>query len=60
MNNNVRLVIAVLGACALAALATPQLIAYLPDGMSQVLAVIIGAGLHKLDSQQQPPADGAQ
>jgi hypothetical protein len=57
MNNTTRHIIAILGAMALAALATPELAAYLPQGLAQLFAVIVGAGLHALDAKApEPPA----
>lgn len=57
MSKTLRLVIAILGAAALAALATPELSSQLPSGMAQVLSVVIAAVLHKMNAD--PPASAA-
>jgi hypothetical protein len=51
MSNNVRILIAVLGAAALAALATPELSVQLPAGVAQALAAAIAAALHKVNAK---------
>lgn len=55
MSTNLRLVVAVLGAMALAALATPDLSSKLPPGTTQILAAVIAAVLHKLNDKAPPP-----
>lgn len=61
MSNNLRLLIAVLGAAALAALATPELSAHLPAGVAQAIAAAIAAALHKMnDKAELPPPPEAQ
>lgn len=50
MSNNTRLLIAVLGAAALAALAVPELSSHLPSGVGAALAAAIAAVLHKVNA----------
>ncbi len=50
MSNTVRMIIGIVSAAALAALATPQLVAYLPVGVAQVIAIAIAAALHKMNA----------
>ena len=50
MSNNVRLIIGIVCAAALAALATPQLAGVLPVGAAQVIAIAIAAALHKMNA----------
>jgi hypothetical protein len=59
MSNNARLLIAVLGAAALAALATPELAAKLPPGVGQALAAAIAAALHKINAKEEEKTSGA-
>jgi len=51
MSNTLRLVLAVVGAAVLAALATPELSSKLPQGVAQVLSVVIAAVLHKVNAE---------
>lgn len=60
MSNNVRLLLAVLGAALLAALATPELSGKLPVGAAQVLAAFIAAALHKLNDKAPAVLPDAQ
>jgi hypothetical protein len=60
MSNTARLVFAVAGAAILAALATPELSGLLPQGVAQVLAVVIGAALHKLNDKAPVDPSAAQ
>lgn len=55
MNNTVRLVIALLMTGALAALATPELAAKLPEGMAAILAAAIAATLHRMNAEAPKP-----
>lgn len=56
MNNTVRLVIGILGAAALAFLATPYAADHLPLGLGSALAAVVGAILHQVNPQSLPPA----
>jgi hypothetical protein len=60
MSNNVRLLIAVLCAAALASLATPGLSSHFPDGVAQALAAAIAAALHKLNDKAPETTPGAE
>lgn len=53
MNNTVRLIIALVLTGAIAALATPQLAAKLPDGYSTGIALALSAALHRLDAEKK-------
>lgn len=59
MSNNVRLLLAVLGAAALAALAVPELSAHLPSGVGAGIAAAIAAALHIVNAKETktPPSD---
>jgi hydroxymethylpyrimidine/phosphomethylpyrimidine kinase len=52
MNNTARLIVGILFAGALAALATPELAAKMPHGISTALAAAIAAMLHRMDAKQ--------
>ncbi len=51
MNNTVRLIIALAIAGALAALATPELAAKLPPGVTTILAAALAAILHRMNAE---------
>jgi hypothetical protein len=51
MNNTVRLVLALVMTGALAALATPELAAKLPDGLAAILAAALAATLHRMNAE---------
>lgn len=51
MNNTARLVLALVGAAALAALAVPEISSYLPPGVGAALAASIAAVLHKVNDK---------
>lgn len=51
MSNTVRLIIAMVAACALAMLATPEIAAHLPAGLAQALALGIAAALHRMNAE---------
>jgi len=59
MSNTTRLVIALVGAAALAALAVPEFSALLPPGVGAALAAAVAAVLHKVNAKapEQLPAD---
>ncbi len=50
MNNTWRLILGIVMAGALAALATPELAAKLPEGLAQILAVAFAAMLHRMNA----------
>jgi hypothetical protein len=52
MNNTVRLVVALVLTGVLAALATPELSAKLPAGMSTILATAFAAILHRMNAEK--------
>jgi hypothetical protein len=60
MSNNVRLLIALVGAAALAALAVPELSAHLPSGVGAALAAAIAAVLHKVNAHAPELPEGGQ
>jgi hypothetical protein len=55
MNSTVRLIIALVLTGALAALATPELAAKLPEGLSAILAASIAAVLHRMNAEAPAP-----
>ncbi len=65
MSNTVRLILALVLTGGLAALATPELAAHLPEGASTIIAAAIAAILHKMNAEappavahECPPCDG--
>ncbi len=60
MSNSVRFLIAVIGAAALAALATPELSSKLPPGLAQIIAAVIAGALHKVNDKAAEPTPDAE
>lgn len=52
MSNTTRLIVAMVGAAALAALTVPELSAKLPAGVAQALALGIAAALHRMNAEK--------
>lgn len=58
MNNTARLVLGIVGAAALAFLASPYAAQHLPSGLGSALAVVIGAVLHQVNPENTDKPEG--
>lgn len=56
MSNTTRLIVAMVGAFALAALTVPEVSSRLPAGVAQALALGIAAALHRMNAEKQADA----